>query len=154
MLSAEDQEKHAASGAIQAALDDPAAEVNATSISGRKIEFVDSDRPGLAFKEPEKGAANYGSPGYIKQADILTPMAPWISVRSDSFTIRAYGESTNASGETVSAWCEATVRRSPEFVDSSDPRTTLPSALKEVNRTFGRRLLVTSFRWMNPSEIQ
>ena len=142
----------ATSGAIQAALDDPLAEVNATQIENRSVD--PGSRPGLVFPEPERGAASYGSAGYVKQADILTPMAPWISVRSDSFTIRAYGESKDAAGNAVSAWCEATVRRGAEYVDPSDPRTTLPGALKPSNQKFGRRFLVTSFRWMNPSEIQ
>ncbi len=143
----------AASGAIQAALDDPLAKVNARLIESRGINPTTA-RPGLLFPDPEKGAPSYGSAGYVKQADLLTPMAPWISVRSDSFTIRAYGESKSSTGEIVRAWCEATVERDAEYVDPSDPRTTLPGALKPANKTFGRRFLVTSFRWMNPSEIR
>ncbi len=147
-----DDEDLAVSGAIQAALDDPEAEVNATQINGRSIN--PSDRSGLLFPDAESGAASYGSPGYVKQADILTPMAPWISVRSDSFTIRAYGESKSSSGEVARAWCEATVERSPEFVDSANDRTTLFNDLNPTNRSFGRRFHITSFRWMNPSEIR
>ena len=146
-------EELAVSGAIQAALDDPLAKVNARLIGSRSVDPDKPTRPGLLFPEPETGAASYGSAGYVKQADILTPMAPWISVRSDSFTIRAYGESKSATGEITRAWCEATVERDGEYVDPSDPRTTLPAVLKPVNQTFGRRFLIKSFRWMNPSEI-
>ncbi len=144
----------AVSGAIQAALDDADAKVNEEQIQNRGVTVEPSARPGLEFPKAENGAAAYGSSGVVKQADILTPMAPWISVRSDSFTIRAYGESKSSSGEISQAWCEATVERSPEFVDPSQPRTTLSDDLNPTNQTFGRRFLITSFRWMNPTEIQ
>ena len=141
----------AAAGAIQAALDDPASGVNKKLTETRSVT-PDASR-GLAFPEAETGAASYGSPGYVKHADILTPIAPWISVRSDSFTIRAYGESEDKAGNITRAWCEATVERSADYTDPADSRTVLPAALSPTNKTFGRRFHIVSFRWMNESEI-
>ena len=142
----------AAAGAIQAALDDPASGVNKDLASSRSVS-PDASR-GLAFPDAEKGATSYGTPGYIKQADILTPIAPWISVRSDSFTIRAYGESIDKTGTVTRAWCEATVERTADYIDPIDDRTVLPAALQSnANKSFGRRFHIVSFRWMNESEI-
>ena len=142
----------AAAGAIQAALDDPASGVNKDIANARRVT-PDATR-GLAFPDAETGAASYGTPGYVKQADILTPIAPWISVRSDSFTIRAYGESIDKTGTVTRAWCEATVERTPDYIDPADARTVLPSDLQSnANKTFGRRFQIVSFRWMNESEI-
>jgi hypothetical protein len=97
---------------------------------------------------------NYGAPSYVKQADILTPIAPILSARSDSFVIRAYGEAQDSSGTVARAWCEAVVERARDYVDPGDEAEIVPAELtQEVNRTFGRRFKVRSFRWLNPGEI-
>lgn len=107
------------------------------------------------FPDAEAGLKSHGIPGIIKQADILTPIAPFISVRSDSFVIRAYGESLDSAGKIVaSAWCEAVVERNKEFLDPADvPEKPLASLTKSVNRDFGRRYVIQSFRWLQPSEV-
>lgn len=96
----------------------------------------------------------------------MRPIANTLSVRDDTFRIRAYGEVRNASQNTIArAWCEAVVQRMPGYSDSSnDP--TVParimtadgafspnSALTDVNRRFGRKFKIESFRWLGPSEI-
>jgi len=96
----------------------------------------------------------YGSPTVVKQADILTPIAPVLSARSDSFIIRAYGESVDKNGKVLArAWCEAVVERDREYVDPSDKPQVLPGTLREVNKTFGRRYEIVSFRWLHPEEV-
>ena len=96
----------------------------------------------------------YGSPTVVKQADILTPIAPVLSARSDSFIIRAYGESVDKNGKVLArAWCEAVVERDREYVDSSDRPQGLPATLREVNKAFGRRYEIVSFRWLHPEEV-
>src|SRR4029078_7495744 len=106
---------------------------------------------GLAFPEAERGAAAYGIPGYVKQADILTPIAPLLSARSDTFIIRGYGEKTNATGTTVvaRACCEAVVQRSKNYVDPSLNMTALP-VTGSINAIFGRHFEIVSFRWLSP----
>lgn len=145
-------EKLARAGAIQSALDSDETKINSAYISaGRAVESATSDR--FAFPEAEEGPLSYGSPGVIKQADILTPIAPILSARSDSFLIRAYGEQTDASGKVIArAWCEAVVQRSPEFIDPSDASEKNYSTINTTNQTFGRRFDIVSFRWLNASE--
>jgi hypothetical protein len=143
----------AISGAIQSALDSDNVSINKPFRTGSRA--ATGNDPGLVFPEAEKGAAAYGIPGYVKQADILTPIAPLLAARSDTFIIRAYGEKTNAAGTTViaRAWCEAVVRRDANFVDNTDEPNKANSQLNPMNLKFGRRFELVSFRWLNPSEV-
>ena len=107
----------------------------------------------MDFKNAEKGPKSYGAPGVVKQADILTPIAPILSARSDSFIIRGYGEKTDASGKILArAWCEAVVERSADFVDSEDEAEKAYKDINQTNQNFGRQFKIVSFRWLNPSE--
>jgi len=106
------------------------------------------------------GKTGEGAPGYVSQADILMPLAPLIRVRSDTFRIRAYGESVNAKGKVVAkAYCEAIVQRSPEFLDSTDSpdqeiwNASQQNQLTPTNQQFGRQYKVTSFRWLSQEEV-
>jgi hypothetical protein len=144
----------ARAGAIQSALDSKDVPINtAWQGSDRAISTTVSSR--FAFPEAEQGPSGYGMPGIVKQADILTPIAPILSARSDSFIVRAYGESVDKDGKVLArAWCEATVERSKNFVDTSDaPETVIASLKSEANKTFGRRYEMTSFRWLHPDEV-
>ena len=103
----------------------------------------------------EEGAAAAGIPGIVKQADLLTPLAPILSARSDSFLVRAYGEALDRDGKVLArAWCEAQVQRRADFIDPLDDREDLPGQLESpVNKSFGRRFAVLSFRWLSPDEV-
>jgi len=140
------------SGALQSALDDPSVSINeGFRRHGRSLPLAAT--AGFEFPEAEAGAKTPGAPGYVKQGDLLTSLAPLITVRGDTFLIRAYGESRDEAG-VVNAriWCEATVRRMPEYLDRSDEaHTATPAAT--ANKWFGRRLEVVSFRWLSPNEI-
>jgi len=57
-------------------------------------------------------AAN--KPGWVMQADLLSPLAPVSSARSDTFTIRVMGE-TDAKSK-AKAWLEVVVQRTPDYV--------------------------------------
>ena len=146
--------KLAAAGAIQSALDSQEAGINASYLQGDR-RVSDDIAKRFPFPEAEAGAAAYGAPGVIKQADILTPIAPILSVRSDSFIIRAYGESVAGGKIIARAWCEAVVERQPDYINPSDdgPNTAANEITSETNRSFGRRFETTSFRWINPEEI-
>jgi hypothetical protein len=96
----------------------------------------------------------WGALGFLTQADLLQFLAPALSGRSDTFKIRAYGEDLDASGKVVArAWCEAVVQRTPEFVNRDDNLIEGPSTLKVVNKFFGRRFQIISFRWLDPKEV-
>ncbi len=100
------------------------------------------------------GLASTDAPGFLSQMDILTAIAPVITVRSDTFAIRAYGEINNPlTGEIVAQAClEAVVQRLPEYVVSyENSPDESGSDLSDTNARFGRRFVVVSFRWLNDS---
>jgi hypothetical protein len=84
----------------------------------------------------------------ITQADLLGILAPFLQTRSDTFLVRAYGESVNpATGRTEArAWCEATVQRLPSPFDPGDS-VTQPAG------PFGRRFRVVSLRWLAAGDL-
>ncbi len=66
-------------------------------------------------------------------------MTPWLTTRSDTFRVRAYGDVLNPADTTrveSIAYCEAIVQRTAE---------NLPG--------FGRRFVITYFRWLGPDDI-
>jgi hypothetical protein len=111
------------------------------------------------FPAAAEGYLAYGFPGWIRQADILRPLAPVLSARDDTFIIRAYGESRDSvTGEVKSeAWCEAIVQRQADYVDADvDDSSVLPSDStlnSEINKRMGRRFSIVSFRWLAPDEV-
>ena len=121
------------------------------SVPPPKNEFPS---PEYQFSAAAKGNSAYGLPGWIRQADILRPIAPILTARDDTFTIRAYGDSRDKSGKIKArSVCEATVTRVRDFVDSSDAADAVNEPVSAVNRRFGRRFNVISFRWLSPAEI-
>ncbi len=157
----------ALAGAIQAALNaltadsslNPFETMQNESVVSEAQPFVNNPNGGLpdtgyVFPEAAVGHNTYGLPGWTRQADILRPLAPVLSARDDTFTIRAYGESRAADG-TVSArsWCEATVRRTRDFMDPTDESDITTQPTKTTNQTFGRRFKIISFRWLSADEV-
>jgi hypothetical protein len=140
-------------GAIQAALEDPEVSINADYRGGGK-ELTATDIAGTNYEFPEAalGSRYQGTPAYINQADILTPIAPVIQARSDTFVVRGYGEARSPDGTRIlaRAWCEAVVQRVPDYLDAAADPTETPYANLQspVNRRFGRRFHITSFRWL------
>ncbi len=123
---------------------------------------ITSQPPGTTdykFPEAAYGSSAFGVPGWVRQADILKPLAPILSARDDTFTIRGYGDSRekgNSNKVVARAWCEVVVQRQADYVDPSDPAGVAPfSALmkSQTNKRFGRRYEIVSFRWLNEKEI-
>jgi hypothetical protein len=99
-----------------------------------------------------------GVPLEVNQANILLPLAPRLSARSDTFRIRAYGEVRDADDKIIAqATCEAVVQRLPEYVDPNnndpwDDDSETPT-LNAINQTYGRKFEIQSFRWLDQSEV-
>jgi hypothetical protein len=148
-------------GALQAAIDKSGLN-SGFAVGGRSL--VDSDfgtliGRGVVSAEPA-AARSAGSAGHLGQARLLAAFGSQITVRSDTFVIRTYGDTRDASGRIISkAWCEAVVQRLPEYVDPTDrPEAsrgwpTASARLTTTNSQFGRRIVTRSFRWLNGEEI-
>ena len=160
-------------GALQSAIDYDDASPESGSINyafknGPDFMMKASDLGTHAFSTPEAAAGSRfaGIPGYVIQSDLLKPIANTLSVRDDTFRIRAYGEALDKSGKVIArAWCEAVVQRMPEYCDRTNDAAvpardmsatgvfTENAALTATNRLFGRRFVIESFRWLSGSEI-
>jgi hypothetical protein len=160
-------------GALQAAIDYDDQSPDSDSINGRFKNGQDymmkaSDLGNHDFATPEaaEGSRFAGIPGYVIQSDLLRPIGNSLTVRDDTFRIRAYGDAVDVGGKIIArAWCEAVVQRLPEYLDpANDPSVparvmtadgtfTDNSEITATNRLFGRKFQIESFRWLSSSEI-
>ncbi len=168
-LDSNSSEVHAMKGILQTAIDKSSINTAFHQEDSRDINpgTLPSERTaGLKNKDALKGFTGDGAAPMLSQGDLLTALAPVITTRGDTFTIRSYGEARATNGTTVlaRAWCEATVQRVPEYVDPANaPDIDLSAAkgdingagspLTDANKLFGRRFVLTSFRWLNSTEI-
>ena len=143
----------AVSGTLQSALDDNDVSINEAYRQGeRSLSLAEAQAKGFPFPEAEAGPKAIGSPGYVKQGDLLTSLGPMIAVRGDTFVIRGYGEAREGNNVAARSWCEAVVQRVPDYVDPSDKAyAAVPKS--KVNLTFGRRFNIVSFRYLDSREI-
>ena len=152
-------ELHAVAGLLERALEASKLNEPLHALDSKRLSGSDALNPaaitGLAEPAAREGYTASGAPPILTQGDLLMPLAQVITVRGDTFRIRAYGEARDAANAvTARAWCEAVVQRFPEYLDPVDaaelPEDQLTS---KANRDFGRRFLVRSFRWLPPEEI-
>ena len=107
--------------------------------------FAERGRPFASVEELEasgllQAAFDSASPKItaIDQSELIAELRPILTVRSDTFRIRAYGEAGWTSGGTrAEAYCEAIVQRTPEITDA----------------TLGRRFVIVYFRWLVPDDV-
>ncbi len=176
-------------GALQLAIDKSGINKSKSgSMNDDGVKNTDSARyPNLSPTNMKLGKA--GVPGYLSQGDLLANIGSGLSARSDTFTIRAYGDISGVTGTPEArAWCEAVVQRVPEFFDpqyeEENDEDVLDSVkfrenyrehqddsvsgrgkkyvlekwerddrLSAVNKLFGRRYKIISFRWLSQDEI-
>lgn len=145
-------------GALQAAID-------ATDINSMFMDEVTEPATGgslYKFKEAEEGSIYTAAPGYLIQSDVLASLGNILTVRDDTFTVRAYGCVRNARKAILAqAWCEAVVQRTIDYVDPTndpsaceyDPDGRKVKGLSSANRVFGRQFRVVSFKWLDAWDI-
>ncbi len=161
-----DNIEFAKSGPLQAALDAVSGAAAGTSTINPQPDVdqqipQDADTSDFAFPEMIPGHRGEAAPGWVTQADILSQIGSFISSRSDTFIIRAYGDtpgSWSSASETglIRAWCEAVVQRLPDYFDPANDAidsTVSGDSLSLLNETFGRRFRIVAFRWLTEDEI-
>ena len=143
-------------GALQQAIDNSDINRNAANAANAGYEITQDKVAKYGYNNTDAGTgpSYQGAPGYLSQADLLSVLGNAATPRSDTFTIRGYGEARDASNRVIaSATCEAVVQRVPEYVDATDSAETAPADLKPANQRFGRRFQIISFRWLTQNEI-
>ena len=147
-------------GALQAAID--ATDVNQEMFSEVMLNAPGSGRL-FKFPQADQGSLHTAAPGYLIQSDVLASLGNILTVRDDTFTVRAYGCVRGKDGAVLAqAWCQATVQRCMEYVspvnapqeaEFKPDGTRGDSSLSEVNRLLGRKMRVVAFKWMDPWDI-
>lgn len=152
-------------GALQAAIDgmsaDGSGDVNQTLSRSHWVKAsalnpsskpYSSSQVGCIYPKAAEGARGFGAPLYLMPSDILAKIGPFLTVRSDTFRVHAYGESRDESGKLLArVRCEAIVQRDPQWVGDRLAATEQPEE-SSVEARFGRCLRVVSFRWVNENE--
>ncbi len=144
-------------GAVQSAIEASGINDATSALTNQtnRTEFTSADLTDFTFSNNEAfvGGSGEGTNGSITQADVLTPTMPYLSARGDTFIIRSYGDSGSGSILSAKVYCEAIYTRSPGYVDSSTLEPSdipLPGTLED---RFGRKFMLTSFKWLQPNEI-
>lgn len=162
------------SGALQAALDrtfnnqfDTSYDVvisRITDLIGSRKDIIHHEQVGSGIIYDLDGttvianaSSAASSPGWVLQADLLQALEPLLAVRSDTFTIRSYGNVLDPMTGKVSseAYVEAIVQRMPDYVDQSDlANTDVDSvSLSATNQLAGRKFAVVDVRFLDQSEL-
>jgi len=152
----EDAQGHRLEGALQAAIrnaglndtqlshTDPASHILDSNAALNHVTYASYDAGAAS------GATNRSAPGYLMQADLLSRIGAVLQTRSDTFTIRAFGEGPSG----AKAWCEVVIQRNAEYVDDTDPPDALPGSLSSpANERFGRTFSIIRFRWLGADEV-
>ena len=148
-------------GALQAAID----ESSINSTFDELSDMVIAPKGGYPNQDAARGSVYTAAPGYLIQSDVLAVLGNILTTRDDTFTVRAYGELANREGVVLSrAWCEAVVQRGINYVDPvNSPETPArqvnmksgaleDTELSAVNKAFGRKFNIVSFRWLSPKK--
>ena len=154
----------ALTGALQAAID--ATDINREFTDSAYNVTPASTGSLYSYPQAEAGSMYTAAPGYLIQSDVLASLGNILTVRDDTFVVRAYGCVRNGGRAILAqAWCEAVVQRTMEYVDPSDTPDTNPGSntrrdvddspegLSEINKVMGRRFRVVSFKWIDAWDL-
>ncbi|MDB4408564.1 hypothetical protein N9165_00670 [Akkermansiaceae bacterium] len=166
-LLREDVPELSRSGAIESAIE--LAGINSSFSQGGDLSIDNRDRDigNTSFYRISDGtqldhrlkpdSQAWGVSGYLTQGDVLGVIGENLTSRSDTFKVRAYGESLDINGNILArAWCEATVQRTPEPIspdEVSGVKGYNPLQVTGDQIDFGRRFKMVGFRWLTAKEV-
>lgn len=122
-------------------------------VFAQAIEDAEINQRIESFNLPEN------SPAELTQADLIKPIAPMLTPRSDTFLIRSYGGFEEFGGSTeAEVWCEAVVQRVPSLTDPVSGSGPIdykrdPLSPSTSRFPFGREFKVISFRFLGKDEV-
>ncbi|WOO39928.1 hypothetical protein [Rubellicoccus peritrichatus] len=152
-------EGFATRGAIQKAIDDTS--INDDISIGNSPTLTETPNAGRGiytiYTENLAKSTAANIPGWLSQNDIIRQLAPIMTARGDTFTIKFYGDTKNEYTNDVvaRAYGVAVVQRIPDYIESVTPPETHPSDLGDsdqyelLNKTFGRQFKIVGFNWLN-----
>jgi hypothetical protein len=146
---------HRLKGALQAAIDNT--DINDAFDEELTVANSDDTLDSLdSYPNPDALYGKIGTnvPGFLSQADLLAKIGNRLSARSDTFVIRAYGETLDISNAvTARAWCEAVVQRVPDYLYPDADEAVVFPPTNQQNQSMGRRFVILSFRWLGPNDV-
>ncbi|WP_185692915.1 hypothetical protein [Puniceicoccus vermicola] len=139
------------SGILQQAIDTTSTNIN-SNIDPNLTDSVGVTHGSTPFLTTTSGQQASGTPGHLLQGDLLQALGPILTTRSDTFVVRAYGDSRSEVSNDVqsTAYCEAIVQRMSEPVEG-DPNSSIDR--NDPPGTFGRQFKIVSLRWLSPDEV-
>lgn len=162
-LTADDRLELVESGALQAALDADGS-INDELLKKSAFKANYKMTAGKGAQQSLYGSVAEGVAAFVMQSDLLGQMDSMMNVRSDTFTIVAYGDVVDPlTGEvTATAKCEAVVQRLPDYMVSKTDNSAAgdeanaapyngaaePALQDSLNQKMGRRFVVVAFRWL------
>jgi hypothetical protein len=103
----------------------------ATNATAPRFPNIASMSQQTAANADQRVTAGLGAPQIVTQMDVLNSVGPNLTPRSDTFTVRAYGEALDNAGNTIGrAWVEVVVQRGTQMMI---PAARGP-AYEEINR--------------------
>ena len=88
---------------------------------------------------------------FFSQSDLLKIIEPFLTTRTDTFSIIATGQVYDPDTQELKAHvaCEAIVQRLDEYVDPADSAyLCLESLVSPLNKEFGRKFKIVGFSWL------
>ncbi|MBC2593881.1 hypothetical protein H5P28_06365 [Ruficoccus amylovorans] len=146
---------HQLMGALQAAID--ASTINEGFQQSVSAADASAQDPISTYPNADAlyGSVGANTPGYLSQADLLSKVGNMLNARSDTFIIRVCGETRGLNGQSVTAraYCEAVVQRVPDYLYPDEDEATAFPPTYEDNKSFGRRFVIRSFRWLSQDDV-
>ena len=139
-------------GPLQAAID----RSSVNNLFTDPVGHVSDNREYFPHQDNRVADAGTGITGNVTQADLLTLIGPHLSTRSDTFTIRSYGDILDPiTRERIArAWCEVVVQRRPNYTDpQANEAIDRIDELTPLNEQFGRQFKIIGFRWLNRDDV-